>query len=310
MADAGRWGGTTVALFALMVLSWAGNYLFVRLGEQSAAPLALATYRAALGAAGVGAYLAWRAPGASLPPRDRRDAFLLGIPNTGLFLGLWFVAAPAIAPGETSVLIYTFPLWVALFSPAVLGLKLGRSHWAAVAIGFAGVALISEPWNGGLTRSDLLPIAELLGAAITWAATTTLFQRRFEPAALARANGYQLLGGAVALAAASFAAGELFRPTPTADLAVSVLWLGLFGTAFAYGVWFFLLQKLHASTLSAYSFLVPLVTLALSAGLEHEHLGTVELAGVALVVLGVYLVGRRPLAAPPARRAAPGVEPG
>jgi len=293
-----RWGLGSSLAFSLMVVAWAGNYLFVRVGELYVAPLWLATLRAGVGALGIGAYLAFRPTEAELSARDRRDALLLGLPNTALFLGLWFVAAPSVAPGEAAVVIYTFPLWVALFSPIALGSRLGRSHWAAVATGFVGVVLVSQPWASGTGRIPLTPLTELLVAAVSWAGATVAFQRRFVPAKLPQANGYQLLGGASALLAASALLGVAHWPPSSPELWASVAWLGLFGTAFAYGVWFFLLRSVHASSLSAFAFLVPLTALALSAALEGERVDLLQGAGVVCVLSGIYLVGRSPLAHP------------
>jgi drug/metabolite transporter (DMT)-like permease len=288
-----RSGGdaASAGLFGLMVLAWGGNYLFVRVGEESAAPLWLAGLRASVGAAGVGAYLALRARPRDFSGRDARDALLLGIPNTAVFLGLWFVAAPAVAPGEAAVLIYTFPLWVALLAPAVLGRPLTQRHGIAVALGFAGVVLVSEPWAGGATRGLLVPFAELLAAAISWAAATVVFQRRFRPEHLPLANGYQLAAGAIVLVAIAGTFGEASAPLAATGLWISVAWLGLFGTAFAYVVWFHLLRTVHAASLSAYSFLVPLVALALSAVFTGERVDPAQAVGVALVLVGIYLVG-------------------
>ncbi len=293
-----RWDPFVGVLFGLMVLAWAGNYLFVREGELFVAPLWLATFRAATGAVGVAAFLALRPGGAAFSRADRRDAILLGIPNTAIFLGLWFVAAPAIPPGQTAVIIYTFPLWVALLSPPVLGSRLGPAHWTAVGVGFVGVVLVSQPWLAGASSVSVPRLLELLGAAVSWAGATVAFQRRFPPSALARANLYQLAGGAATLAVASLALAGVPHPAPSPDLWIAVLWLGLFGTAFAYGVWFFLLRSVHASSLSADAFLVPLVALALSVLFDGERLSAVQVAGAALVLIGIYLVGRSPLARP------------
>ncbi len=280
------------AIFGLMVLAWAGNYLFVRLGESAATPLWLATLRAAVGAAGVLVYQAVRPPSAQLSNRGRRDALLLGIPNTAVFLGLWFAAAPAIAPGETAVVVYTFPLWVALFSPWMLGRPLHRPHGVAIGLGFAGVVLVSEPWQAAGAGPTPLALLELLVAAVSWAAATVAFQRRFPASELAAANAYQLLGGAAALLVAALVLDPARWPQPGPVLGVSVVWLGLFGTAFAYIVWFYLLESIPAHTLSGYSFLVPLGALGLSVILEGERLSPTQLAGVALVLAGTYLVAR------------------
>ncbi len=287
-----------------MVLAWAGNYLFVRVGEGYTSPIWLAALRASVGALGVGVYLLVRTPAARLPRADARDALLLGLPNTALFLGLWFVAAPAVPPGQAAVLVYTFPLWVALFSSPLLGTTIGRRQWVAVTIGFLGIVLTAQPWASGTTRTPVVPLLELLGAAVSWAFATVLFQRRFSPSTLGRANGYQLLGGAAALGVVALVVGGPPPWSLSPGLWVAILWLGLFGTAFAYGVWFFLLRTVHASSLSAYAFLVPLAALALSAWFDAERLTLVQVGGVALVLAGLYLVSQGALPTPYGRPAA------
>jgi len=295
---AARWTVGSGLLFALLVLAWGGNYLFVRVAELSVAPLWAAAFRAGIGALGLGVFLLAQPATGTFSAADRRDAMLLGLPNTGIFLALWFVAAPYVAPGEAAVVIYTFPLWVALFSPAILGARLAPTHWIGVVFGFTGVVLVSQPWLEGSGGLPVVPLLELLAAAILWAFATVGFQRRFAPSALARANGYQLLAGALFLLAASAVAGVATRPPAEVSFWVAVLWLGLYGTAFAYGVWFFLLRTHHASSLSAYSFLVPLTALALSVVFEGESVNVPQAFGVLAVVVGIYLVGRHPLAHP------------
>lgn len=294
----------TAFLFGLMVLAWGGNYLFVRVGEGYVPPLWLATLRAGLGTVALGAYLTLRPPKVPFSRADRRDALLLGIPNTAIFLGLWFVAAAQVPPGQAAVLVYTFPLWVALLSPWVLGGRVGPGRWLGIVLGFLGVVLLSQPWATGGQRPPTEAVVELLLAAVSWASATVAFQKRFSPASLPLANGYQLLGGATALLATSAALHEVSGPVAAPALWVSVAWLGLFGTAFAYGVWFFLLRSVPAPSLSAYAFLVPLTALLLSAVFEGERLDWAQLGGVVLVLLGVYRVGRVS-AQLPSRRADP-----
>lgn len=291
----------TAALFFLMVLAWSGNYLFVKIGLGSASPLWLATLRAGAGALGVVAYLAARRPPGVLSAADRRDAVLLGLPNTAAFLALWFVAAQQVAVGEAAVVIYTYPIWVALFTAPLLGVRLGWGHWAAVAGGFAGVFLVSEPWSSASAAVPALPFLELLLAAVCWGGATVVFQRRFRPEQLATANAYQLLGGSVALLGATVALGPGEWPTPSVSLLASVLWMGFFGTTFAYVVWFWLLEREPAARLSAFLFLVPLGALALGVAFAQESVSWVQAVGVVLVLASIYGVPRSRAPAVPSR---------
>ncbi len=288
----GPWSLSTRLLFLVLVVCWGLNYPFVNVGLEHASPLWLAMLRAGTGAlatlAVVTAYRGW----GSLDGAGRRDALLLGIPNTAVFFGLWFWAAGSVLPGIAAVVIYTFPLWVALLSPVFLGSRLGPRHWVSVAVGFVGVALISQLGESGGSKVSVEAIVLLLAAAIAWAVGTVLFQRRFRPAQMLEANGFQLIGGAVALGAATLTVARTPLPTASVPLVESVLWLGLLGTATAYAIWFWLLGRTPAATLSAYVFLVPVVALAASVAYFGERLSILQVAGVGLVLVSIYGIGR------------------
>jgi drug/metabolite transporter (DMT)-like permease len=279
-------------LFAALVLAWGFNYLVVRVGLTASPPLWLATYRAGVGALGVLAYLTIRRPPEELDRRGRRDALLLGLPNTAAFFGLWFVAATYLLPGETAVIVYTFPLWVAILAGPLLAERLGAASAIAIAGGFTGVLLISQPWALLSGASVVLPVLALLGGAVAWALGTVLIQRRFGATGMLEVNAFQLIGGTAGLA---IAAAIVEGPPATSSLSTLVpvaIYLGLVGTAFAYGVWFTMLGRTPAGTLSRYVFLVPVVALTASTLFLGERLDALQLVGVGLVLVAVYLTSR------------------
>jgi O-acetylserine/cysteine efflux transporter len=151
------------------------------------------------------------------------------------------------------------------------------------------VALATEPWRG--SSGSVIASAELLGGAVSWAFGTVLFKRRFQGPAVQEANLYQLLGGTVGLGAGVLLTGS-FRIAPGLPLLAIVLWVGVVGTAFGYGAWYYLLDRWRASTVSTFSFLVPVSALAFSAALLGERPDAVQLLGVALVVLAIVGAAR------------------
>jgi drug/metabolite transporter (DMT)-like permease len=295
-------------LFGVVALAWGLNYLFVRLGLTLAPPLWLAALRSGVGAAVVLGFLAGQGDWRTLDRRNARDALAIGVPNTAVFFGLWFVAASTIPPGQTAVLVYTFPLWVTLLSGPLLRAAPTVGQWIAVGGGFLGVVLVAEPWLGGAAALAPTPVAELLVGSFSWALGTIAFKRRFSAPKAVAANGLQLVGGTAALLLVTPVAEGGYVPPPSWVLLGVVLWLGVIGTALAYSIWFRLLSRLPASTLSGYTFLVPLVALAASAVLLGERLRLLQLVGVAAVLLAI--VGnawgspQRPKVEPPPGRTA------
>jgi probable blue pigment (indigoidine) exporter len=292
------WSWRTRAAFVVLATCWGINYPFVALGLGYATPLWLALMRAALGLGATAVLVSAAGRWGVLDGAGRRDAALLGLLNTTAFFGLWFWAARSVTPGIAAVVIYTFPLWVAVLALPLLGGRLAGLQWASIIVGFAGVALISEVGVAG-ARALSLPAGLALGtAAFAWALGTVLFRRRFDRDAMLEANAYQLVGGTVGLAIATLALEPTPLPTPSPDLLVAVVWLGVLGTGIAYSIWYTLLGRTHAANLSAYLFLVPVVALAASAAFLGERLSADQLAGVALVLVSIYGVGRAGPTAP------------
>jgi drug/metabolite transporter (DMT)-like permease len=277
-------------LFATLVIIWGLNYLAVRWGLSVAPPLWLALIRAALGAATVGAWLATTRRFGQLDRRGVRDALLIGVPNTALFFGLWFAGAQAVPPGQVAVLIYTFPLWVMLISAFALRYRLQGIELLCLLAGFAGVALVAQPWSSAGGHISPWALALLLAGAIFWAIGTLLFKLRFHGPPVHEANFFQLVGGSAVLAVAAIAL-EAAPTTASETLVGSSLWLGVLGTGVAYGIWYELLDRYRATTLSVYVFLVPLVALVASVLFLGETLDAIQLAGVVLVLASIYGTG-------------------
>jgi drug/metabolite transporter (DMT)-like permease len=288
------WSWANRSSFLLMVTFWGMNYLFVRIGLDYSGAFWLALLRAGVGTMATWVLVTPLHAWGHLDGRGRRDAMLLGLPNTAAFFVLWFLAARSVLPGIASVVIYTFPLWVALLSAPVLGHRLSPRHWVSVTAGFGGVTLISQVWAVGGSAVAPLAVLELLGASLSWAVGTVLFQRRFAREEMLEANAFQLLGGTLALLVLTL----LFAPSPIPAAAPvlvgSVLWMGVLGTAVAYTIWFYLLGRTRAATLSAYVFLVPVVALTASAIVLGERLSLAQFVGVALVLGSVYGIGGAP----------------
>ncbi len=297
------WSWTTRFLFLFVGVVWGFNFLFIRVALADASPLWLSFLRAAVGAAATAVVITPFEGWHQLDVRGKRDALLLGIPNTMAFYALLFVAVESILPGVAAVLTYTFPLWVALLSPVVLGHRLGVRHWAAVGAGFLGVALISQAWSSVASQVSLVPVLEVLGAAVSWAIGTVVFQRRFPRHQMLEANAYQLIGGTVGLAILVAAFAPVPLPRASWTLGLSLVWLGVLGTALAYSIWFDLLGRTKAATLSAYAFIVPVVALLGSVVFFGERLSLFQLGGVGLILVSIYGIGRAAASMPTEDRA-------
>ncbi|WP_201153753.1 EamA family transporter [Rhodothalassium salexigens] len=294
----------------LVMMLWAACYPLISVGLDDAPHLTFAALRAALaGAVLLGVARLARAP---LPRRPAQWGWIalaglgmIGIGYFGMFHGAAFVS-----PGLATVLENTQPLIAGLLAAVFLGERPGALGWAGLALGVAGIAVIAGPsWGGGGTQAAV-PLA---GLAFILSATTGVavgnlaikqLVRRVDPA---MAMGLQLTIGALPLGLLALLLEDPRDIRWTGAFVTSLLGLALPGTALAFWLWQWTLTRLTVANAVAFSFVVPLIGVALGAAFFDEPLTPVRGAGVALSILGVALAAKpRPQAARTPAVAAPG----
>ncbi len=286
-----REGAIAALGFLLVVVAWGFNYPFLRLGTEFALPAFLFFLRALAGLLFVIPLLRGLGWQVALPRRQVVRALAIGAIGYGAFFLFWGYAAAGVPPGEASVFIYLFPIWVLLLSVPLLGQRPLPLQLAGVFLGFGGVVLVAGVGTRALGGSpgDLLL---LTAAGACWAIGTVLSKRAFGRFEMVTANAWQLAAGTAVLGGVGFATEPWGSIQWTGDLLVVVAWSGILGTGAAYLIWYYLLAHNSAGPLSAFTFLVVVVAWVGSITLFQESIDPVQVAGVALILIALYLVGR------------------
>lgn len=284
--------GVTLRLVVVMGL-WSLCFPLVTIGLDLAPHLAFAAMRAAL--AGLcllvlGAF--FRRP---VPSGKRIWSLIvlvaLGATTLG-FLGM-FHAAEFISPGIATVVANAQPLLVAILAPAFLGERLMVLGKAGLIAGFAGVIAIAWPGlaSGG-TSGYAVGIAFASLAAAGEAVSRVAMKRLPDEIDAIMAMGFQLLIGAAPLAILSVLTENLSSLTWSSEFIVILFVLSVFGTALPFWLWFSALKQVELNRANVFTFLIPLLGLAIGAAFFDERLGSVQAGGAALLLLGIALVQR------------------
>jgi drug/metabolite transporter (DMT)-like permease len=286
--------GPVLAYLALCVI-WGSTYLGIRMAVQSIPPLMMVGTRSVL-AGGLMAGIAL-AGGAELP--GWRAVGRAGLSGLLMFTG----GQALLAIGERRV-----PSGQAALLGALLALFLPLASWTlgeavaptrrtvlALLVGFAGVAVLVRPGAGVL---DAVGGAIVLGSNILWAYGGAVSRRYPATKSVFLNGGLQMLVGGVACLALSLAAGEFAHFSLGAVTARS--WWGFayliaFGSMVGYSAFTWLVRLWPPQRLATFTYVNPIVALALGAVLGGEALTPRE--GVATVLIlgavGVVMSGRR-----------------
>lgn len=282
-----------VRLIAVMVL-WATCFPLITIGLDLAPHLAFASMRAALAGACLLAFGVVNRRPIPMTGRSWVLVVVVAIGATSLgFFGM-FHAAEFISPGLATVIANVQPLLAATMAYAFLGERLSLIGRFGLLMGFAGIVVIAWPglFSEGVS-GYAIGIAYVALAAIGVAVGNLAIARLAGQADAIMAMAFQLLVGAVPLAAVSILTEDVSTVTWSAEFILVLLSLSLLGTSLPFLLWFKALEVTELSRANAFTFLVPIFGLVIGATVFEERLEWTHAAGVALVLAGLLLVQRR-----------------
>jgi O-acetylserine/cysteine efflux transporter len=280
-----------VVAFVLLVLFWSSTFSVVKVGLDYSPPVLFVGFRSLIGGLSMlVAALLWGGR-----PDLRRDwvAYAsLSMLNVVLFMGLQTFAIKLLPSGTAAVLIYLQPILTGLLAWFVLGESLSSAKLAGLLLGFSGIVAVSV---GGF--SGIVPpagVAFAVVSALMWALGTVYFKTVQDQVSMLWAIALPFLFGGLVLTALGLVMESPAEISLSGGLVASLLYSGLVGTGLAWALWLGLVRAGEASTVAAYVFFVPLVSVAIGALVLHERLSTSLFIGAALVISGIYLVNRTP----------------
>jgi drug/metabolite transporter (DMT)-like permease len=275
-----------VALFVAVGI-WGSTFIVTESVLNSFGPFSILLIRFTV-AFGLLAPFAWR-HGFRLPHIFQKRFVIFGFTGLVLHLGLENLGLVYTTPGNASLIIASIPGITALLSVMMLRERVTRVQWAGILLSIAGVALIAGAADGGGGSAVLLGNLLVLGGSIAWGVFTIQGKRMSEgvPAIVSTAAA----SGIAVLFLIPITAGEIWVQGPPQfrwTAIVGALFLGVFASGVAYGLWNYALGRVNASMAGASVNLAPVIGVLLAMTLG-EHIGLIQWMGGAVVGIGVWL---------------------
>ncbi|RMF23136.1 MAG: DMT family transporter [Cyanobacteria bacterium J083] len=224
-----------------------------------------------------------------------------------LFQGFLALGLTRTDAGLGSVMIDSQPLAVALLSSFLFGEIIGVWGWLGLILGILGISLIGLPdeliinfFQGNLTDftfswTNLFSSGEwlMLLASLSMAVGTVLIRYVCRYSDPIIATGWHMILGGIPL----FIASACWETNQWNNLDLpGILALGyatVFGSAIAYGIFFYLASQENLTSLSALTFLTPVFALLFGNLILAEILSSLQWLGVSLTLISIYLINRR-----------------
>ncbi|MGL5033712.1 MAG: DMT family transporter [Microcystaceae cyanobacterium] len=239
---------------------------------------------------------------------------LFALVDGTLFQGFLAEGLARTGAGLGSVIIDSQPLAVALLSRWLFQEVIGLWGWLGLGIGIMGISLIGLPdewfyqlwsvapvelWERVTTTpwhwQDLAESGEalMLLASLSMAVGTVLIRFVCQEVDPVVATGWHMILGGLPLLALSWMTES--QQWQRLDLTgwLNLTYATTFGSAIAYGIFFWLAARGNLTSLSALTFLTPVFALSFGNLLLGEVLSLLQGFGVGLTLISIYLINQR-----------------
>ncbi len=219
-------------------------------------------------------------------PKPAWPILLLGLFGFAPQAGLYFLTLSYLDPGITSLLLYTYPSFVLLFAFLLWRKKPNRIQLLALLLSLAGCVVAF--WR----RGNYPLVGLLLGIAVgfTYGAYLVAGEKVLKDVDSIVATALVMLAAAVVYWIVAFAGG---KPQVPHDLLTfgGLAGLSIIATVIPITALFASMRRIGAADASLVSTLEPVLTVVLSGLIIGERLGPAQLAGGALILVAVVILG-------------------
>ncbi len=285
------------------VVLWAAAFVGIRAAGRSFSPGPLALGRLALGSVLLGALVLSRP---TVRP-TRRELLLLVLAGV-LWFGVYQVvlneAERRVDAGTAAMLVLIAPIFIVALAAVFLQERTTPNLLLGGALAFGGVVVIGLATSSGSASlvGVMLCLLAALSSAVGMVAEKPVLHRI---TALQATWTCCAVGALFCLPYAPQLVRE-WRAAPTGAIGWLVF-LGVFPTSIAFTTWAYALARGSAGRLAATAYLVPPLTIVMSAIMLGEAPSLIAVLGGALCLVGVAIARRMPAAsdpglAPPALR--------
>jgi drug/metabolite transporter (DMT)-like permease len=285
-------------MLMLLGLIWGASFFFARIAVKEVPPLMLVLLRVAIAAAALHLYLLAKGDWAKFREQPFAPFILLGLLNNAIPFSLLFIGQTKLGAGLAAILNALVPFWTVVAANFLTAdEKFTASKLTGILLGVAGAAIIIGPSAVSGLGAPLWAKLAVIAAGISYA-FASIYAKRFKSVPPIVTAAGQLTASSLIMLPAALLAHGLWSPlSVTPPVWLAVLSLALVSTSLAYIIFFRIIAAAGATTVSLVTLLVPVSAVMLGTVFLGESLSLPELAGMALIGLGLVIIDGRTLAA-------------
>ena len=279
-------------LFPLIfIILWASAFVTSKAIVNDSTPFAALSFRFGLVSLGFFIFCVFTNSKIILSFNDFIKASIIGICFHGLYLGgVFYAISENLSVGITAIIVSLQPILTAIFAGPFLKEVVTWKQWTGIMLGFLGTLLVI-----GMDIGESIPIIGLIASLIGLTAITsgTLLQRKIGGnIPLATSNLYQAFSAFIFLLMITFLFEKSFINF-SLNFILSMSWQVIFVSFGAFTILQYLINTGTASRTATLFFLVPPVSVVMAWLFLNEKMTNLDIGGLIIATLGVYIATRR-----------------
>ena len=279
-------------LFPLIfIILWASAFVTSKAIVDDSSPFAALSFRFGLVSLGFFIFCVFTNSKIILSFNDFIKASIIGICFHGLYLGgVFYAISENLSVGITAIIVSLQPILTAIFAGPFLKEVVTWKQWVGIMLGFFGTLLVI-----GMDIGESIPIIGLIASLIGLTAITsgTLLQRKIGGnIPLATSNLYQAFSAFIFLLMITILFEKSFINF-SLNFILSMSWQVIFVSFGAFTILQYLINTGTASRTATLFFLVPPVSVVMAWLFLNEKMTILDISGLIIATLGVYIATRR-----------------
>ncbi|KXF80970.1 DMT family transporter [Enterovibrio coralii] len=287
----------SLAMVAFWVLGlvWGSNFIFMKWSSAYISPDQVAFLRVLFGFIPLLAFALWTGKLSRNHLKHWPHFVVMSLLATALYYYA-FAEGTALLPSSIAgMLSASIPLFT--FVTAAIFLRsepLTRLSLAGTSLGFIGVLLIAQPWQGLSGSINLAGVGYMIAGALS-VGVSFVYAKKFvstlgiPPVALAT---YQIGLATILLGVTTDWHGITNITHDTRAAAALVIGLGVCGTGMAYMMYYYIVEQMGAIKASGSTYIPPVVALAIGAIFVGETVTTLDIIAMVVILSGVWMIQR------------------
>ena len=278
--------------FAFLCVVWGTTWLAIKLTLESIPPFSGAALRFMVAATILLLFSRFRGISLRINRSQFKILFWSGLLLYVLDYGLIYWGEQYLSAGVTAIFFATFPLFTGIFATFVFRDELFNwNKFFGLALGFAGILII---FYDQLLQTDfktivVFAILAIILAAIGGALSTVMVKKYLSGIHAVSLSLHQMIWGAASLLLFGVFAGELPHVHFRAKSVLAVIYLGAVGSALAFVLYYWLLRRIGAISLSFVIYVTPVIAIIVDWLYFGQLVSLRTVGGLLLIFLGITL---------------------